>query len=274
VQSGLLLVGSLAVATAAIPYPLDLEPLDGRLSRDRTDVVIVHGIDPVMEDLEPLAQSFVERGLRTHFFLYSTVDRLEASATQLASSIRRLADRFNSKRVVVVGYSLGGLVARRALTEGHRERLAELPIAFDLVTIASPLGGFRSANLWWLGLGLARPAYRDLGTTSSFIEEPGGLAPNVRHTKVETLEDDALRFEDGRWVDDEVVGLRNQTHARIDEEATRIYRLAVGHTHVVNAYGNVHRLLDQVLDDVLEAGGHPVSAQLLQTQEARPASFH
>jgi pimeloyl-ACP methyl ester carboxylesterase len=231
----------------------EIEYLGGPESPAGTEIVIVHGIDPVIEKLEPLGSYFTSRGLDTHLFHYSTDQRLERSSRELAHAIRGIVARSSPQRVIVVGYSLGGLVARRALTADHDTRLAGDAVSFELITIASPLGGFRSANFWWIGLGLGKPLYRDLGSESPFIDEPGVLAPNVRHTKIETDESGALRLENGRWLDDEVVGVRAQRHSFVDGQAERIYRVEVGHTHIVNAYGNVHPRLADVLDDVIAA---------------------
>jgi hypothetical protein len=243
-----------------------LERVGGPSVPGTPQAVIVHGIDPVLEELEPLAENFVARGFQTHLFHYSSVARLNESADQLNNELHGLVNQRVPERIVVVGYSLGGLVARRALTANRSAPLEDRPVSFELITIASPLGGFRSANLWWLGLGFTRPAFRDLGTESSFIEEPGELGRNVRHTKIETDETGARRLENGRWSDDDVVGIRSQTHSYVDEQAERIYRVAIGHTQVVNVNGKVHQALTDIFDTLFEETSF---APLVTSSESR-----
>jgi hypothetical protein len=269
---GFILV-ALTISGAAAASPL--EPVGGPSGAGTPQAVIVHGIDPVIEELYPLAEDFVERGFQTYLFHYSSVARLHESADRLNAELRELTNRYAPERIVVVGYSLGGLVARRALTASHSAPLGDLPVSFELITIASPLGGFRSANLWWLGLGLARPAFRDLGTESRFIEEPGDLDRNVRHTKIETDESDALRLENGRWRDDDVVGLRSQRHSHVDAQAERIYRIAIGHTQVVNANGRVHQELERIFDTLLaEKSFAPLVTSNVSNSEGAGTTFN
>jgi hypothetical protein len=264
IYAALLTFGVAGAGSVSAADNSQLELMGGPAVSQAPLAAIVHGMNPTPGGLDPLADDLIERGFRSYLFHYDSEERLDESARQLSAALGRLIQESDSQRLVVVGYSMGGLIARRALTEGHFPGLDQPNLQFDLITIASPLGGFRSANWSWLSFGFGAPVYRDLGTRSRFIQEPGDLAANVRHIKIETLEKGAVRLENGGWVDDHVVGLESQIHPVVDQQAADLNRLMVGHTNVVNAYGYVHPELVDLLDGVLH--GHAVPGLKVSSQ--------
>lgn len=185
--------------------------------------VVVHGINPVHADLGPLEGDLVGRGFRVLRFVYDDRAHLERSAEALARALRDLCAATHPQQVAVVAHSMGGLVSRRALTTAHG--LQALPTRFRLITIASPFGGFFSANFSLLDFGLGPRVYRSLGSWSRFIRRPGELIPQADHVKLETLEEG--KRLDG--ADDAVLTLKRQRRKRVDATARRRHVLALGH---------------------------------------------
>jgi len=212
----LLLVGAVRAET---PPPEGLAPaVDGWPRAGEPVAVVVHGIHPVHADLDPLAADLAGRGYRVLDFVYDDAAGLDASAGRLAAALAGLVRARRARRVAVVAHSMGGLVARRALTEAHD--LGALPARFKLLTLASPFGGFRSANWARWDLGLGPDSHDDLGTRAAFVREPGDLVPNAVHLKIETT-------EDGR------VSLEQQASDPVDAAAVRRYRVPLGHVGVL-----------------------------------------
>lgn len=208
--------------------------------------LLVHGINPVHEDLDALAADLQARGMTVLRFVYDDSDRLDLSAERLARGIEDLARKRGLSRLDIVAHSMGGLVARRALTQGHG--LEPLGLEIKFLSVASPFGGFGSANWSRLDMGLGRKVFRDLGTRSSFIREPGELIRGVAHTKVETDEHNHTH----RGQDDDSVPLKSQAQAKVDAAAARRFRLSYGHVgSISDEEGRVPAGLQAILSEVL-----------------------
>lgn len=244
-----------------------------RVPRGGRIAVVVHGINPDHSDLDPLTRDLAGRGYAVVRFVYDDSERLHRSAARLRSALAGLRREANPRALQVVAHSMGGLVARRALTqdplpappespEAAQGRVPALQGGATLVTIASPFGGFGSANFARLDLGLGRPVYRDLGSGAKFIRQPGQLAPGVTHVKVETDEADKV-LPSG--ASDDTVGQKSQTQSRVDEEARIVYRVDRGHVGAVNQAGRlpgeVRGILTRAFSGRLPAKPVPVAAE-------------
>lgn len=257
-----LLAAPLRAQPALVPYagaPLPGEPL----------AVLVHGINPDHTQLEPLACEVAARGYRALAFRYDDDQPLDRSARQLGELLCPLLDRLLPDRVVIVAHSMGGLVARRALTRGHA--LAERPERLRLLTIATPFGGFPSANFSRLDFGLGPKSHHDLGTLSKFIREPGELGPNVWHYKVETDEKGRTRADRaGRRVDDDSVRLERQRQDDVDRAVASRWTWPRGHVGSIDDGGRVAPELPPLLDRLLgPVGSPPAAAHALATELER-----
>jgi len=189
--------------------------------------VVVHGINPLAGDLDPLAQDLAQRGYRTFLFHYKDKQDLDKSSSQLEAALRPLAR--NAKSMVIVAHSMGGLISRRALTEGRPGGLPEQTLPIKLITIASSFGGFKSANWARLDLGLGPGAFDDLGTRARFIRKPGKLRSNVVHVKIETDEEGKTLKRGSKRQKDTVVKLKQQRQATVDAAAKAIHLVDTGH---------------------------------------------
>jgi hypothetical protein len=89
-----------------------------------------------------------------------------------------MAGELDVERVVVIGYSQGGLVSRAALKPADDGlELPEIPL---LIGLSTPWGGSQAASFGLERTSGAPPAWTDMATGSSFIEQlfdeplPGG----------------------------------------------------------------------------------------------------
>src|SRR5580658_7843324 len=115
-------------------------------------VVVLHGIRQTRGDLAPFARmiSHESDALNVFVYGYNHTRALECNGRDLAAAISR---NIPEGRVDLVGYSMGGLVARLAATE-------ELPSRIHtVVTLATPnRGSVSNAELTTLGQ-LGRSAF-------------------------------------------------------------------------------------------------------------------
>jgi pimeloyl-ACP methyl ester carboxylesterase len=241
----LVLAGSPIYAQEPLPLGVSAVDSQGAISKraprgSKRLAVVVHGINPVHSDLDPLCRDLVRRGYTVVRFSYDDGQRLDQSAVRLRRAIAQLEQRWRPRRTAIVAHSMGGLVGRRALTTLPLalRRRGEAPVVlpplsgrFELVTVASPFGGFRSANWSRLDLGLGRPVFRDLGSVSRFIRQPGDLIPGATHVKIETTEGG---HERRNGESDSSVRLRSQLQTTVDAAATERVRIDRGHVGAIN----------------------------------------
>jgi len=212
-------------------------------------VILVHGVHPIMEDFLPLERLFSSRGYAVITHRYNSNQRLDSSARQLAANLCELKPR--SGEILIVAHSMGGLVARRAVSEGDYACEAA-PLDITLLTIASPFGGFGSANnaaaVPFNVFGI-KPYMRDVGSRSEFITEPGRLPPNVRHYLVFTDESGAVIERSGKKYSDSKVPLASQYNGAVqnDPQVKGSVQLEAGHVGVINAGGQVSAELEKII---------------------------
>jgi len=113
-------------------------------------------------DFAPIKAALVDRGARVSFVQFSyggwhapscgqsqpdytpdnTAQDIELSKRNLIGTLRMLRAECAASRIVVIGHSLGGLVAFQAVAD------QPVPGVTDIVTIDSPLGGISPDIVW------------------------------------------------------------------------------------------------------------------------------
>lgn len=207
-----------------------------------TAVIVLHGINPVHQHLDPLIDRFAAAGASVWYFRYDDGQRLQKSADAFAVALRSIPQH---AFIWVVAHSMGGLVARRAATR--------LPPSYELnlVTVATPFGGYVSANraqspfVRWIGRPFgSRDSHADLGNLSPFITNPGTLPSGVRHFKLETVEAPTPQ--------DKAANCGQQRRSAVDKSVWEINALTAGHAAVLRS---------DVLLQALGDWGFPSSGQ-------------
>ena len=173
------------------------------------------------------------RGFQVYETKVGFADSVEDRAIALKQEILEILKSSGADKVHIIGHSMGGLVARKSLTVDHlNSEISNLKV--DLITLATPFGGMRSANMVRLMpisffnrmFGLDE-SFKNLGSRSEFIRHPGQLSPNVRHFKIDTI-------EKGQSL--EILKIRNQTQDDVNSQLEPGYpvQIATGHVDVLN----------------------------------------
>jgi pimeloyl-ACP methyl ester carboxylesterase len=267
---------ALSACTLSPPYVPDPQPLEpGRLpspdlsvsiphlgpctdSPDRTlrlnsaypVAVLVHGCNGSAGRFRALAQLYAFHGQQSVCFSYDDRDSLKDSAAQLTVALDAMGARLRGRELTVIGHSMGGLVARKALERGAGPGRGDASIR--LVTVSAPVAGIAVAStcgaplLQWLSLGLV-PAtcwlvtgdnWHEITRYSDFIRHPGALSPSVRqYLKVVTNERGTCRRRDtdGRCLESDFIFSLAEQYQPVIDGYPRLTNVQVdaGHVEIV-----------------------------------------
>ena len=226
--------------------------------------ILVHGCNGSTGKFHALAEVLAFHGQQSACFEYDDRDSLMRSSGQLASALDALATHLEKPEITVIGHSMGGLVARKALIEQHPAPLQSRHTDLRLVTVSAPFSGIAAARmcavpalrLASLGLNdlvcwlISGDNWYEITDASDFIRTPGTLMPQVRsHLMVVTDERGTCRRRDeaGRCLEDDYIfSLREQRHPPVTM-ATRTtdVEVAAGHVEIVGESGvTPHKLID------------------------------
>lgn len=235
-----------------------------RFNADAPVTVLVHGCNGSAGNFRALAQLYAFHGQQAFCFSYDDRDSLLVSSAQLIRALDELSAHQRNRNLTVIGHSMGGLVARKALEAERRGEWQRGDATLRLATVSAPVGGIAVAShcgyrsLHWLTLG-ALPAicwaitgdnWFEITASSDFIRQPGALLPSVqRYLKVVTDEQGTCRRRrpDGFCAEsDYIFSLAEQYNPVIDDYAqlTNV-EVHAGHVEIVG-YKDVapRKLLD------------------------------
>ena len=234
------------------------------LSSERPIAVLVHGNNAAMDSFALLGGALQERGYEVVCFRWKESGRLTTAAHALREALSAL-DPLRALRITLVGHSMGGLVARRAVTD-HEDDAPQLATPVGLITVATPFAGVTSARpcgkAWrrWLSLGviasvcrrLARGAkWRDIHPDADMILNAGRLGASVvRHVHLVTDEAGHCRRRNpggscGRY--DRVFSIAEQDTGWVQDPRLRRLSISAGHGAVVGRAGHLSEWLTPAL---------------------------
>ncbi len=216
--------------------------------------VLVHGCNGSAGRFRSLAQLYAFHGQQAVCFSYDDRESLVLSSGRLISALDELAGSIRDKHLTVIGHSMGGLVARKAMESDRSGEWRRNQASITLVTVSAPLAGIRVAGpcgsslLHWLSLGtipgicwmVTGDNWYEITSPSNFIRRPGPLLPSVqRYLKVVTDERDTCRRKtaDGTCREsDYVFSLAEQYHPVIDVYPRLVnIEVAAGHVEIVGS---------------------------------------
>ncbi len=166
-------------------------------------VVVIHGLDMDASDMAPMDKRLVDAGYQTANFGYPADGPIADDVSRLADQLSAVRETFPGMKVDVVGFSMGGLIAR-----GYVEGPGYAGGVDRLILIATPNRGSDWAHLetvsklmltarqashdagwsptWFITAGLGE-AGRDLLPGSKFLTDLNGRprCPTVRYTIID-----------------------------------------------------------------------------------------
>jgi pimeloyl-ACP methyl ester carboxylesterase len=236
------------------------------LDSSRPVTVLVHGCNGSAGQFRSLAQLYAFHGQQAVCFTYDDRASLVRSSAQLAAAVGALAGRLRKRDITVIGHSMGGLVARKAMEGEHRTEWERDGVNVDLVTVSAPISGIAVANpcgyraLHWMSLGMVPLScwavtgdnWYEITASSDFIRRPGPLVASVRrYVKVVTDERDTCRRRDAAGTcleSDYIFSLAEQYQPIIDGYPRLAnVQVAAGHVEIVGYKGVAPRRLVSIL---------------------------
>jgi len=170
--AGALVATFLASTTCFIP---------AATAAERNPVLLIHGIDDTHAAMAPLGRYLEARGWRPFAFDMVPNDGqvgFEALAKQVKAQVATVRAQTGAAKVDLVGFSLGGMVARVYLQE-----LGGAAEVERLITISSPHNGSMTAYFRWNVLGEElRPGSKVYQRLNADLSALSGL----RHTVIWT----------------------------------------------------------------------------------------
>ena len=214
--------------------------------------VLVHGCNGSAGRFRSLAQLYAFHGQQAVCFSYNDRDSLVDISGQLITALDSLASHIRNRNLTVIGHSMGGLVARKAMERDRRGEWQNDNVNIKLATISAPFAGIEIAShcgikfLHWLSLGtvpgicwaITGDNWYEITSASNFIRYPEPLLKSVqRYLKVVTDERDTCRSKskNGSCIEsDHVFSLAEQYHPVIDNYKQLInVEVEAGHVEIV-----------------------------------------
>ena len=214
--------------------------------------VLVHGCNGSAGRFRSLAQLYAFHGQQAVCFSYNDRDSLVDISGQLITALDSLASHIRNRNLMVIGHSMGGLVARKAMERDRRGEWQNDDVSIKLATVSAPFAGIEIAShcgikfLHWLSLGtvpgicwaITGDNWYEITSASNFIRYPEPLLKSVqRYLKVVTDERDTCRSKskNGSCIEsDHVFSLAEQYHPVIDNYKQLInVEVEAGHVEIV-----------------------------------------
>jgi pimeloyl-ACP methyl ester carboxylesterase len=236
------------------------------LDSTRPVTVLVHGCTGSAGSFRSLAQLYAFHGQQAICFNYDGRASLASSSQELVTALGALAQKMRSRNVTVIGHSMGGLLARKAMEADHHAAWRRSGLDVNLVTVSAPVSGIAVANhcgyraLHWASFGtvplvcwaITGDNWREINSSSEFIRRPGPLAESVRrYVKVVTDERDSCRRRDaaGTCLQSDYIFSLGEQYQPVIDRYPRLSNVQVeaGHVEIVGYKGMAPRKLVAIL---------------------------
>lgn len=125
-------------------------------------VLLVQGLDfqeYPFEWIKPLAHVTDKKQL-SYFFKWSKFDSLEKNRNELVKVIKSLLEKHKDERLLIVGYSAGGVLTTHAMSELRDDPASD---RIDFHTISSPLYGYNAPIFALFGIPFAGKTAIEIG---------------------------------------------------------------------------------------------------------------
>jgi hypothetical protein len=197
----------------------------------KTPVLFVYGAAGSPQDWNMFFEKIDRNQYQPWFFYYPTGRRLDELAGALNTAVKTLHNHYHFKHLHVVAHSMGGMVARAFVVKNVLED--QQPYITKLVTISTPWGGHKAAEIGVKHSPRVVPSWRDMVAGSPFQKDlyAHQLKGKVDHLLIYGDEGKkSLMFSEEN---DGIVSVASETFPPIREDATRILRVHATHTSIL-----------------------------------------
>lgn len=214
----------------------------------RTVVLFVHGINGSPRDFRFLIDRLDRSRFQPCVFFYASGSSLAQTGRDLAEDIRELHRRYDIRSLVIVGHSIGGLIARDLVLNPSSHAGVDIPL---LITMSAPWGGVPSAGLGVRWSPVVIDSWRDIASGSAYLgalfADAAGAARNLpaatRHYLLFSYRKSWSSFG---LSGDEVTSVASQLFRTAQQQAYRVYGFDVSHAEILRN-GGVANVLDEAL---------------------------
>jgi pimeloyl-ACP methyl ester carboxylesterase len=218
----------------------------------RMAVLFIHGINGSPRDFRFLIAHLDRSRFQPCVFFYASGASLSQSGRDLAEAIGEVRSHYDIESLVIVGHSIGGLIARDLVLNQSSHVGVDIPV---LITMSSPWGGVPSAGVGARLSPVVVDSWRDIAVGSAylsslFIDGEGGarnLPASTRHYLLFSYRKSWSSFG---LSGDAVTSVASQLLRSAQEQAYRVYGFDVSHSEILTS-GGVSNLLDEALRSTL-----------------------
>ena len=137
--------------------------------RDKTPILFVHGSGGNPTDFRFLIEGLDRSRYQPWVYFYPTGTRLERQSELLCHMVTALQNQLEFRQLCVLAHSMGGLVARGAISEAVKR---STPMEFPtFITLSTPWQGHAGAEKGVAQSPAVVPAWRDMAPSSPFLQK-------------------------------------------------------------------------------------------------------
>ena len=229
--------------------------------------ILVHGCYASDSEFRSLSEVLAFHGQQSFCFRYDDRESLDKSAKKLTKVISKLATYLKNPDIHIIAHSMGGLIARKALSESHNNVINK-KIAIKMATVSTPFSGIESAKacanpyvrvgtlgvhdlVCWM---ISGDKWYEITPASDFIQKPGLLSSTVsQHILIATDEKDSCRYKDkeNRCVENDYVFSLNEQKLPFAQNEDKRKELVIkaGHVEIVGKYDHSPKKLIKILQN-------------------------
>ncbi|GFE82716.1 hypothetical protein GCM10011487_47160 [Steroidobacter agaridevorans] len=214
----------------------------------RTVVLFIHGINGSPRDFRFLIEHLDRSRFQACVFFYASGSSLAQIGRELAEDIGELHRRHDIESLVLVGHSIGGLIARDLVLHRSSHPDVDIPL---LITMSAPWGGVPSAGVGIRFSPVVIDSWRDIASgsgylSSLFVDADGStrdLPVSTRHYLLFSYRKSWSSFG---LSGDAVTSVASQLFRTAQQQAYRVYGFDVSHSEILRN-GGVVNVLDEAL---------------------------
>jgi len=227
-------------------------------SSQKTPVLFVHGINGTPASFATLIGNLDRSRFQPWLYYYPSGAHLGVIADHLDQTVKRLQLQHGFKRLLLVGYSMGGLVARGFLLRNQTETSrADIPL---FVSISSPWGGVPSAAAGVKHAPSVVRVWYDMSPGSAYLRElfynyndpdhttqHRPLPAGTTHHLLFGFQRNGRSFGES---DDSTVSVASQLYGPAQQDAAHLYGFNATHDSILEA-PEVLQLVNRLLAEAV-----------------------